>query len=84
MKELPDELRRQLGRAITRRTFLRRAKLSLGAIALGELIGSRKSALAAGPQQDVFSLDHPLAVRPPMFAPKAKAVIYVDMAGAPL
>src|SRR5262249_58020726 len=29
------------------------------------------------------SLDHPLAVGSPPFAPKAKAVIYVDMAGAP-
>jgi hypothetical protein len=90
MMDLPDELRRQLARAITRRKFLRQGGVSLGAIALGELLGTTKAARAMNGPPDGddgaagrASLDHPLAVRPPMFAPTAKAVIYLDMAGAP-
>jgi len=93
MKELQDALRRELARAMTRRRFLRQVHVSLGAIALGELLGTSRvaRAMAAPPGGDDgaaaraarAALDHPLAVKPPMFAPKAKAVIYLDMAGAP-
>ncbi len=79
MDRLRDELDRQHRRAVTRRHFLRSAsRLSLGAIALNELLA--KEARGGVDRQ---ALDHPLAVKPPMFAPKAKAVIHLDMAGAP-
>ena len=61
-------------RAMTRRHFFRTGGLGLGAIALQSLL-SRDSVSA----QRVS----PLAPRPPMFAPKAKRVIYLHMAGSP-
>jgi hypothetical protein len=86
-----DELLHRRARILSRRAFLHHAKISIGAIALGEFIGldrvargaTRAARLEDGADDSSRSLDHPLAVRPPMFAPKAKAVIYVDMAGAP-
>ena len=55
---------------VTRRHFLGAAGVGLGSIAFGEL-------LAADRAQD------PLASRKPHFAPKAKRVIHLFMAGAP-
>jgi len=63
-------------RAMTRRTFFGRAGLGLGALALGQLgLRSASAPAVAGGK--------PLAVRAPMFAPKAKSVIYLHMSGAP-
>ena len=62
---------------LTRRHFLRQCATGLGAMWLGGL--GLSSALAA-PTRDPRK---PLAVLPPHFAPKAKRVIYLHMAGAP-
>ncbi len=62
--------------ALTRRHFLRNCQLGIGGMALASLLG-RES--AAAPSQDL----DPLAVRSPHFAPKAKRVIYLHMAGSP-
>jgi Protein of unknown function (DUF1501) len=66
--------------AIARRHFLRDCTVGLGKIALGSLlvgaVGGYRTAQADAPV-------NPLAVRPPHFAPKAKAVIHLFMAGAP-
>src|SRR5687768_9758053 len=62
---------------VTRRAFLRRSGLGLGAMALGSLLTD--SLFAAGPA----GTRNPLAARPPHFAPRAKQVIYLHMVGAP-
>ena len=59
-----------------RREFLYECGLGLGAIALAELRSADRRAAAA-------DLDHPLAARPPHFAPRAKSVIQLFMAGGP-
>lgn len=59
----------------TRRTFLRNGTLSLGAIALAEMLGRHQGVRA--------SANNPLAPKPPHFPPKAKSVIYLHMSGGP-
>ena len=66
----------QHARAQTRRQFLKDSHAGLGAFALAGLLGRDGKAAAPDP-------DHPMAVRPPHFAPKAKHVIYLHMSGAP-
>jgi hypothetical protein len=61
------------GPAIARRWFLQQCGVGLGSLALTQLLGGTASALNADP----------LAVKAPHFAPKAKHVIYLFMAGAP-
>ncbi len=61
--------------AVSRRWFLKDCGLGLGAIALRSFL---PEALAASPAQV-----NPLAPKHPHFAPKAKNVIYLFMAGAP-
>jgi uncharacterized protein (DUF1501 family) len=63
-------------RFITRRWFFQQCGVGLGAIALGQLF--RESGWAAP-----AALENPLAPRKPHFAPKAKRVIFLFMAGAP-
>lgn len=68
----------------TRRHFLRESAMGLGTIALGSMLGagcdffSKKTAQPAS-----FDARNPLAPRPPHFAPRAKNVIFLHMAGAP-
>jgi hypothetical protein len=61
---------------ITRRHFYRDCGVGLGKIALASLLLGQDRVRATGPAD-------PLAPRPPHFAPKAKRVIYLFMAGAP-
>lgn len=73
LRELQEtELRRQ-----TRRHFLQSCTLGLGALGLGSLMGS------CGPKTTSALTEDPMAVKAPHFAPKAKRVIYIHMAGAP-
>src|SRR5437016_3644267 len=62
-------------RAVTRRTFFGQTGLSLGALALGSLIGPE--ALAAA------SPENPLTPKHSMLPGTAKSVIYMHMSGAP-
>ncbi len=56
----------------TRRAFFGQAGLSIGAIGLSQLLA-----------RDGLAATNPMAPRAPHFAPKAKAVIYLFMAGGP-
>ena len=67
---LADLRARETLRRITRREFLRGGGLCLGGLALG-LLGTEARA------------DTPGAPRGPHFAPKAKRVIHISLAGAP-
>src|SRR5882757_9025663 len=67
----------QLTRAHTRRQFLANAGISLGSVALAELLAKTPGArAAAGPA-------NPLTSRAPKLPAKAKRVIYLTMSGAP-
>jgi hypothetical protein len=61
---------------LTRRTLLREASYGIGGLALANLL-----AASANAQQK--PLTDPMAPKPPQFAPKAKNVIFLFMAGAP-
>ncbi len=60
--------------AITRRHFFRQSGFGIGGMALSALLNER--VVARQPEG-------PLAPRPPHFAPKARNIIYLFMAGAP-
>ncbi len=62
---------------VTRRNFLGSAGLGIGSMALASMLGNGADAAPAGPRAN------PLARREPHFAPKAKRVIYLHMAGSP-
>src|SRR5687767_10037968 len=75
---LPDPL-------ISRRYFLNQCRVGLGAMALGSLLakdGVLKSATAAEASPRTRTSD-PLAPQPTHFAPKAKNIIFLFMAGGP-
>ena len=66
--------------AITRRHFFQECGLGVGKVALASLLASSATRpLQAGTVPFV----NPMAPRPPHYAPKAKAVIHLFMAGAP-
>src|SRR5262245_32889250 len=71
----PHNVDTALTLARTRRHFFRDCGVGVGAMALGSLLA--KEGRAALERRD------PLAPRKPHFAPKAKAVIYLFMAGGP-
>ncbi len=63
-------------RQVSRRWFLEQCGVGLGAIALQQLLGASGSAAEAGAL-------NPMAPRAPHYAPKAKRVLFLFMAGAP-
>ncbi len=65
-------------RAATRRQFFSRCALGLGSIALASLLNERKLLGA-----DAAALPNPMAPKQPHFAPRAKNIIYLFMAGGP-
>ena len=67
---------------LARRWFFRECGVGLGTIALANLLGNH---LLGGGQAGAApaNFTDPLAPRPPHFAPKAKRVIFLFMAGAP-
>ncbi len=65
---------------ITRRHFFEGCGVGVGKIALGALLGE---SLRRGAWADGGDVENPLAPRKPHFAPKAKRVIHLFMAGAP-
>jgi hypothetical protein len=79
MKSLLEQIRFERARLLTRRHFLRQSQLGLGALALSGLGGARaaRGAAAAEPA------GAPLAAREPKTKFRARAVIYLHMAGSP-
>jgi hypothetical protein len=73
----PQFMLQEALRATTRRHFFRQCSVGLGGMALTSVLGDRL--FAANPASPV----NPLAPRAPHFAPKAKRVIYLHMAGSP-
>src|SRR5262245_47156680 len=63
---------------ITRRYFFRECGVGVGKIVLGSLLTGALTGRASA-----AGADNPLAPRPPPFAPRAKRVIHLFMAGAP-
>lgn len=77
----PDELS-----VATRREFFNTTAGGLGMAALGAMLtddGVLRAGDAADDAASADSLANPLAPRPPHFDPKAKACIFIFMAGAP-
>ncbi len=64
----------------TRRQFLQKCNMGLGALAFGQLAGQ---ALAATPEGPAGGVVNPLAPKAPPLPAKAKRVIYLHMSGAP-
>src|SRR5215470_11294232 len=84
MKEPQLDDMQQLLRAVTRRHFFRQTGFGIGAAALTAMMnryswGADLPPAPAAPGAAV----NPMAPKPPMFAPKAKNIIYMFMAGAP-
>lgn len=69
----------------TRRLFLKNAGLSLGSMALGAFFGScsQETPLFHANTGNLYNPTEPLAPKMPHFGARAKAVIYLHMAGAP-
>ncbi|MSU62687.1 MAG: DUF1501 domain-containing protein [Pedosphaera sp.] len=67
---------------ITRRQFFRNCGTGVGSVALASLLDNDLFATPSGGAATAIPLD-PMAAHAPHFAPKAKAVIYLHMAGAP-
>ena len=82
MRDLRLDPTQEMLRAVTRRHFFRQAGFGIGAAALTNLLNHHAWAeqSTAAPAVDAVN---PLAPKPPHFAPKAKSVIYLFMAGAP-
>ncbi|CAN1545900.1 Protein of unknown function DUF1501 [Spirosomataceae bacterium] len=78
-KILKEALIRQLEKE-TRRNFLKGSFMGLGGLALGSMMGCSSGSKTA---KNIFDPQNPLAPQSPHFAPKAKSVIYLHMAGAP-
>src|SRR5688572_13878723 len=76
MNRLPIDalLQQEQLKGVTRRQFFGRCSAGIGSVALASLLNER-----------LFAAEslNPLAVKAPHFAPKAKRVIYLHMAGAP-
>src|SRR2546428_10514940 len=70
-------------RAVTRRHFFRQAAFGIGATALATLINRYTFGSDLPPAALTSAALNPMEPRPGHFAPKAKSIIYLFMAGAP-
>jgi hypothetical protein len=67
---------------LTRRHVLRSAGYGLGLAALGQLLGA-EGLLGPAKAVGADSFPNPLAPKPPLFCPKAKACIFIFLEGGP-
>src|SRR5262245_19244763 len=68
-------------RQVSRRWFLEQCVVGLGAIALRQLLGQQGHAAEIGASPSAAL--NPMTPRAPHYAPKAKRVLFLFMAGAP-
>src|SRR5688572_21352504 len=88
---LQSQIAHETRKLLARRWFFRECGVGLGSIALGSMLAPRGLAASAAtgipgaPGSSLTSAKpaNPLAPRQPHFAPRAKRVIYLFMAGAP-
>jgi Protein of unknown function (DUF1501) len=66
----------------TRRHFLKTCQAGVGGLALSQLMGRPATGAPATPET-AKGAENPLAPKPPHHPPKAKRIIYLEMAGAP-
>ena len=78
MEKLLKELQHADLHSQTRRHFLQSAGFGLGALGLGSLLGS-----CGNSNTETSATTEAMGAKIPQFAPKAKRVIYIHMAGAP-
>lgn len=87
MNNLLKELQQAALQRETRRHFLHTCSTGLGAMAMGSVLGScgffDKSEKASGAAAAGQGTGSPMSPRTAQFAPKAKRVIYIHMAGSP-
>jgi hypothetical protein len=76
-----DSIQQLILRDVTRRHLLKMAGYGVGSLALSAMMS--ESGFAAFQKQQSHKRTDPFAPKLPMFAPKAKRVIYLFMAGAP-
>jgi hypothetical protein len=84
MKNNPSNQMQDMLQSVTRRYFFKQAGFGIGATALTAMLN--RSVFAGGMDlagKSTIDSANPTAPRPPMFAPKAKSIIYLFMAGAP-
>ena len=72
------EIQNHLLQSTTRRHFLKECGLGFGSLAFGALWGC-----SSGNKNSIINSTNPFLTKAPHFAPKAKSVIYLHMAGAP-
>jgi hypothetical protein len=70
-------------RLITRRHFFKQSGFGIGGLALSSLIDEKLLAAASPAESAALRAPQSAALRSPHFAPKAKNIIYLFMAGAP-
>src|SRR5829696_4929903 len=82
---LQSQIAAETRKLLARRWFFRECGVGLGSIALGSLLTPRglPASAATGAAGTPPRPANPLAPRQPHYAPKAKRVIYLFMAGAP-
>ena len=78
-----EELKRETLKAVTRRQFFRNCSTGMGAVALSSMLNPRLGAEETTSEPKPSTPGNPLGVKPPHFAPRAKNIIYLHMAGAP-
>ncbi|HXG63653.1 MAG TPA: DUF1501 domain-containing protein [Blastocatellia bacterium] len=66
---------------ITRRHFFKQTGFGIGALALASLLD--EELFAQSVTKSATEAANPMTPKPPHFAPKAKNIIYLFMAGAP-
>jgi len=81
--DLRPQIAEETRRLLTRRWFFKECGVGLGGIALASLLGKSATGAAASAAVSAAKAINPLAPRNPHYAPRAKRVIYLFMAGAP-
>lgn len=83
MQKISREQLAEAAEVVNRRHFLANAGYGIGALALSQLLAADGRAATPEAADENPALTNPLAPKPPHFAPKAKACIFIFLEGAP-